>query len=470
MACREQAQSFLVLVVTCGAACAKPAQYDPPGLDGSASDTADRPVVLDFGSEAGAATNDSATNEAGRTEDVNPNPADGPSDLPSEVAPTTDTPGEAAVVAPPAVTWELISAGMTGVPANGSSSRACLSADGRYVVFLSDASNLVPGDTNGLTDVFRFDRLTKTTERVSVATDGTQADKAWRHPPSISADGRYVVFISSATNLVPGDTNGTEDVFLRDIDAKRTTRVSVSSTGAQLSNQSAAGAISGDGSQIVFLTTSPNVLPGLQLSGSEAFLVTRTTGAIARVTQGTENVFDLWISHDASIVASLSNKPPGETAHYNVHQTNSRTTTVVGALGANVGSSVSASLSDDGRFFAFDTFGDPATGQSRPHGVYLLDRQEMKLNRVSALEEGDPDSYGAYLSGDGRFIAFSARLQPRVLDRVSGNITRLPIPVGTAFVSDLSRDGRFIAITTNSSGLPGASGNIINLYVGATGR
>ena len=143
---------------------------------------------------------------------------------------------------------------------------------------------------------------------------------------------------------------------------------------------------------------------------------------------------------------------------------------MVGALGANVGSSVSASLSDDGRFFAFGTFGDPTTGQSRTHGVYLFDRQEMKLSRVSATEERDLDSYGAYLSGDGRFIAFSARMQPRVLDRVSGSITRLPIPVGIAFVSDLSRDGRFIAITTNSAGLPGASGSIINLYVGATGR
>src|SRR5688572_19999418 len=109
---RERALSLLFLAVTCGAACEKPAQYDPTTLDGSTSDTADRPVVLDFGSEAGAATNDSATNDDGRTDVAPPSPADGPSDLPSEVAPTTDTAGEAAVVTPPAVTWELISAGM----------------------------------------------------------------------------------------------------------------------------------------------------------------------------------------------------------------------------------------------------------------------------------------------------------------------------------------------------------------------
>ena len=174
MTYRERAQSLLVLAVTCGAACEKPAQYDPTTLDGSTSDTAHRPVVLDLGSEAGAATNDSATNDDGRTNVAPPSPADGPSDLPGEVAPPTDTPGEAAVVTPPAVTWELISAGMAGVPANGSSSRACLSADGRYVVFLSDASNLVPADTNGVTDVFRFDS--------SGQDNGTSQCRDGRHP------------------------------------------------------------------------------------------------------------------------------------------------------------------------------------------------------------------------------------------------------------------------------------------------
>ena len=89
-----------------------------------------------------------------------------------------------------------------------------ISADGRFVAFSSDATNLVPGDTNGTADVFVRDRQTGTTRRVSVGPGGAQGNGD-SVDPALSADGRFVAFESDATNLVPGDTNGVDDVFVR---------------------------------------------------------------------------------------------------------------------------------------------------------------------------------------------------------------------------------------------------------------
>lgn len=106
-----------------------------------------------------------------------------------------------------------VSVSSTGVVANAASSQPAISADGRYVAFASDATNLVPGDTNGMRDVFVYDGQAKTTSRVSVTSAGGQARGA-SAAPGLSADGRYVLFSSSANNLVTGDTNGRRDVFV----------------------------------------------------------------------------------------------------------------------------------------------------------------------------------------------------------------------------------------------------------------
>jgi hypothetical protein len=133
-----------------------------------------------------------------------------------------------------------------GVAGNQVSEVPSVTADGRFVAFSSSADNLVPNQTNFAEDAFVRDRLTGTTERVSVATDGTQA----RYPsarPKASADGRYVVFDSFAPNLVPGDTNGLTDVFLRDRQAHTTVRISVSATGQQADGTSYGASMSPDG-------------------------------------------------------------------------------------------------------------------------------------------------------------------------------------------------------------------------------
>src|SRR2546430_666107 len=112
--------------------------------------------------------------------------------------------------------WPAISAGQTGggdAGDRGGRLRPARSADGRFVAFSSLATNLVPGDTNGYYDVFVRDRHTGTTERVSVDSAGNQGDGE-SYAASISADGRFVAFVSGSTNLVPGATNGYKNVFV----------------------------------------------------------------------------------------------------------------------------------------------------------------------------------------------------------------------------------------------------------------
>jgi Tol biopolymer transport system component len=136
-----------------------------------------------------------------------------------------------------------------------------ISADGRFVVFFSDASNLVPEDTNRSIDIFVRDTLSNTTTRVSVDSEGNQGNSlSWR--PSISGDGRFVVFSSDASNLVSGDTNNSRDIFVRDTLTNTTTRFSVGSEGNQANESSFGGSISADGRVVVFESAASNLVPG----------------------------------------------------------------------------------------------------------------------------------------------------------------------------------------------------------------
>ena len=113
---------------------------------------------------------------------------------------------------------ERVSLGTGGIQAVGSTTTegGGISDDGRFAAFHSNAANLVPGDTNGALDVFVFDRLAQTTERISVAGDGTQGNGSSAIGPGLSADGAIVAYRSNASNLVSGDTNGAPDVFIHD--------------------------------------------------------------------------------------------------------------------------------------------------------------------------------------------------------------------------------------------------------------
>jgi Tol biopolymer transport system component len=180
-----------------------------------------------------------------------------------------------------------VSVGNSGRQASGRSDFAVISPNGRYVAFSSEAPNLVAGDTNRAVDVFLRDRIKGTTQRVSLGGRGKQANGE-SEQPSISADGRYVAFQSNASNLVPGDTNGLSDVFVRDRKSGRTTRISVDSHGRQgagdpTRNGSNAAAISGDGRYVVFHSAASNLVRGDTNHAFDIFVHDLETGTTDRV-------------------------------------------------------------------------------------------------------------------------------------------------------------------------------------------
>ena len=183
-------------------------------------------------------------------------------------------------------TTSRVSVATGGAQATGGSSIASrwpdVSANGRYVVFQSFATNLVPGDTNGTEDVSSHDRQTGVTELVSVGPGGVLGN-ANSVLPRVSADGRFVSFYSIASNLVAGDTNGATDVFVRDRQAGATTRVSVGTGNVQGNGGSGVADISGDGQWVVFYSIATNLVSGDTNAQSDIFLHDRDTGTTTRV-------------------------------------------------------------------------------------------------------------------------------------------------------------------------------------------
>lgn len=204
-------------------------------------------------------------------------------------------------------TTELVSQSSAGVPGNADSgfpfitsgySSGYISGDGRYVVFESHATNLVPGDTNGGPDVFLRDRQTSTTTRINVDPSGGQVASTSCTfvgvcmKPAISRDGRFVAFNSTSPEIVAGDTNGDDDVFVRDLLAGTTERVSVSSLGAQANNISFDPTLSSDGRFVCFSSDATNLVPGDTNIRYDIYVRDRLLGTTARVnvsTLGTES-------------------------------------------------------------------------------------------------------------------------------------------------------------------------------------
>ncbi|MFK8182418.1 MAG: DUF4114 domain-containing protein [Phormidesmis sp.] len=208
-------------------------------------------------------------------------------------------------------TLERISVAIDTTQANAASSQADISADGRYIAFASDASNLVENDTNGTADIFVYDRETQRIERVSLASDGAESN-GFSRAPSISADGRYISYDSLATNLVAGDTNQKGDVFLFDRLTQATTRVSVSSEGEQSNNFSFNHGMSADGRYISYSSVATNLVDNDTNRVSDVFVFDRDNQTTTRLsvsaegTQGNRESRESVLSADGRFVAFQS--------------------------------------------------------------------------------------------------------------------------------------------------------------------
>jgi len=176
----------------------------------------------------------------------------------------------------------LISKDSNGSQGDGYSQDGAASADGRYVAFESVSTNLVANDTNASADIFLHDTQMGTTTRVSVDSSGTQADGT-SSSPRISADGRYVVFSSGATNLVMNDTNMVNDVFLHDTQTGSTTRVSVDALGNELNGATHDAAISADGLYVAFYSDATNLVPGDTNNDADTFVRDTQSNTTIRV-------------------------------------------------------------------------------------------------------------------------------------------------------------------------------------------
>jgi len=349
-----------------------------------------------------------------------------------------------------------------------------ISADGRYVAFDSDASTLVGGDTNGSYDVFVYDRRYGTTKRVSVDSNGREGNSNSTYP-SISADGRYVAFVSFANNLVDGDTNGVSDIFVHDQQTGNTTRVSVNSTGGE-GNGSSGGlslgpSISADGRYVAFMSRANNLVNGDTNEAYDVFVHDMQLGSTTRASvdsSGTEgNAMSIRpsISADGSHVAFVSfadNLVEGDTNEASdifVHdqQTGNTTRISVDSSGGEGNAySDGPSISADGRYVAFASW-DSNLVEGDTNGVwdaFVHDLQTGNTIRVSVDSngaEGNNHSVTSSISADGRYVAFSSWATNLVEGDTNG--------VGDDFIHDL-QTGITTRASVNSSGGEGNSDSI----------
>jgi Tol biopolymer transport system component len=327
-----------------------------------------------------------------------------------------------------------VSVSSAGAEGNNDSFFPAISANGRFVAFASIASNLVRGDTNHRLDVFVRDRKRGKTTRVSVNSAGAEADdgSVWR--PAISPDGRFVAFESASTNLVLDDHNGIRDVFVRDLKRGQTTRVSVSSSGAeQISGHGAeelgtVPALSHNGRYVAFSSRGKNLVEGDRNDTDDIFVRDRKLGETTRVSVSStgeeangSSLFYPSISANGRFIAFTSyasDLVPGDGNRREDVFVRDRKRGVTTRVRENNGSgglySGIPSISDNGRFVAFESpASDLVKGDRNGHvDVFLRDRKRGRTTLLSVSSEGeqgnDESSFPAISAHNGRFVAFSS--------------------------------------------------------------
>jgi subtilisin family serine protease len=331
----------------------------------------------------------------------------------------------------------LISRANSGALPNADCANVHISGNGRYVVFDSAASNLIAGDSNGVSDVFLYDRNTGQLELISKA--GAASGNGASDFAGISDDGRYVVFASSASNLVTGDSNGYRDIFVRDRQLATTARVSISSTGAQADYTSDLPSISGDGRYVTFLSGADNLVTDTYFPAYHLYLRDRTGNTTVRLSKTAANA-------------------PGA---------------------GNCGFS---SLSSDGRYIAFESMAtNLVTGDTNQRqDIFLKDRVSGSLSRISLGNTGtqaDDDCWGPFVAANGRHIFFysaaaslceqddDSALESFDYDRLTGKLSRLTYNgagetgFDNSFTPTASADGKVMVFSSWAWNLVPGDGN-----------
>jgi hypothetical protein len=336
----------------------------------------------------------------------------------------------------------------SGFP-NGSSRALAVSPDAgtRYVLYSSVASNVVASDTNGKQDVLLFDRVSSTTERVSVGSgpasgasvvqangDTTRAAMSGN---VVDGNPRYVVFVSNASNLDPIDEQGFANVFLRDRQNRTTTLISKGVGGVAANGDAFAAVVSDDGNTVAFSSAATNLVAGDGNSAIDVFVWKRTTGVAGQVSRVS-----------------------------------------VGMAGEGSGASTSPQISADGRFVAFDSGADDLVSgdDNISYDVFVRDLLYGTTERVSVGpngEQGSWDSQTPSMSRDGRYIAFESDVDTEwntddgnisvdvyVRDRLGQNTIRASEKssvtangfevFGDSTTASISPEGRFVAFETDS--------------------
>ncbi|MCA9972907.1 MAG: PD40 domain-containing protein, partial [Anaerolineales bacterium] len=392
---------------------------------------------------------------------------------------------------------QLISRGLGGSPAAGDSRGVDMSGDGRYLVFESDAADLVPGDGNQATDIFLWDAQGGGISRLSAAPGGGDADGA-SHTPVISADGRFAAFESQATNLIGSDVNGvTSDIFLADRQTGAISLVTQSTGGVQANSSSFTPAISADGRYVAFASLARNLV----ISDTNLFIdiyvrdtVSNTLELVTRGLNGAmtdESSFTPAISADGRYVvysSGASNLVPGDTNgvtdifSYD-RQTGETVRLSMGLNGAEANeNSYLPDVSGDGRFVGYTSLATNLvlSDTNDAFDVFLFDRQTGQTERLSVTAQGDEangNSVAVRLSFDGQYATYASdaanlaggdnngQMDIFWLDRGMGELQLVSRSVmgdagnGQSVLSQLSNDGNMLAFESVASDLVGDDGN-----------
>ena len=286
---------------------------------------------------------------------------------------------------------ERVSVSTGGAQGNLGATGVAISEDGRYVAFQSYSDNLVAGDTNGDLDVFVHDRLTQETSRVSVGTGSVQGN-GFSVLRTITGDGRFVAFSSAASNLVPGDLNSTIDGFVRDRQLGTTERVTLNAVGAEVGGL--VGAITPDGGTVSIVSASGNLVAGDTNGVEDVFVVERSSGGNRSPVANAGPDQTVQTSGSTAAVqlnATASTDPDGDALTFKWSEAgeqiaNGATPTVTLALGVHT---LTVTVTDPSDATAVDTVSVTVTTQ--PAGDFPLDAHAVSSTEIK-LSWIDPSS------------------------------------------------------------------------------